>query len=113
MNKNKDAYMTLELASGIVAIIIPFLLFLSEVYRFEYRVQKMVFSGQHKCLETAFIENKEYSDMPQPKKIPIPLFDDIELMAFTKRYFKANWQPTVQHVEKTYRIYTGTGKDGS
>ena len=108
---SNDAYMTLELLVGIVAIIIPFLLFLSEVYRCEHYVREMVFSAQHQCLEAAFNGNK--SDNVNPQSLPITLKTNVTLLAFTQRYFKSNWQPPVQHFSKTYVIYSGTGKSGN
>ena len=107
MNNSKDAYMTMELLVGVVVIAIPFLLGLSEVYRFEHYARKMLFSGQHQCLARAFSENQG-----TPHPLYVSVSTNIELMVFTKRVFSADWQPTVQHIEKTYTIYTGTGKEG-
>jgi len=107
MKKNrKDAYVTLEFAVAIIVIAIPLLLAVSEVYRVEHYVRKTLFQGQRRCMERAAAENKG-----GPRRISERLVCQVELLPATRRVFGGNWEKTEHEFERTYYIYTGTGKE--
>jgi len=101
----KAGFMTLELLTGIVVIIIPVMVAIAEVYRVEWAACRVITSAQKDCIQSAVRQNHGHNY----QVITIQAEEDVPVLRATQRIFP-DWRPRSIHLEREYWIGTGTGK---
>lgn len=96
----------IEFITGMMVLMVPLLLAVAEIYRFEQKARRTIMRAQQECITLAAQRSRSGSS----KGVTVRVEDQINLMESTRRVFP-NMRLGGRRLARTYYIDTGTGRE--